>query len=396
VISKLPPVIEKVFINGMASPSLLSRNSSCLVRTFGRDAEDHTFLSALIQGPFVEVGTVLHETIEIADGAQNIEQVFLELIGQREESLKIDPRRKHYSNLSVSLGSVAWLDRIEMIRSRKGDAKPFAFVREKTAPINSAHRVPQPRSFQFPSTWVEVPLRSDTYNLAGKIDRLQLFSDGSIRITDFKTGEMVDAAGIPKYDYQIQLAAYELLCREHWPNSSIELVLNNGSEVIVEIEPEVRSDLLEKLSVLQSRVAPISQQVVRASEFVSLSSSCLDCSLRHSCGSYRELMTTDSLGQIVGEQDSGLLTDGLGEVVEARVTPRGNVVNLQTQTGRKVQLISDYEWQVSELVKGDIVAFFGFAPLQNRNKLSGKQGLPVSFRDSYRSSRNWSAEVFKV
>ena len=68
MISKLPSVIEKVFINGMASPSLLSRNSSCLVRTFGRDAEDRTFLNGLIQGPFVEVGTVLHETIEIADG----------------------------------------------------------------------------------------------------------------------------------------------------------------------------------------------------------------------------------------------------------------------------------------------------------------------------------------
>lgn len=396
MISKLPSVIEKVFINGMASPSLLSRNSSCLVRTFGRDVKDRTFLDALIQGPFVEVGTVLHETIEIADGAQNIEQVFLELIDQREESLKIDPRRKHYSNLSVSLGSVAWLDRIEMIRSRKGVAKPFVLAQKETKPNTSEHRGPQPGSFQFPSTWVELPLRSDNYNLAGKIDLLQLFSDGSIRITDFKTGEMVDAAGIPKYDYRIQLAAYELLCREHWPNNSIELVLNNGSEIVVEVEPEVRSDLQEKLNGLQSRVAPINQQVVRTTEFVWRSSSCLGCSLRHSCGSYRELLTTDSLGQIVGEQDSGLLTDGLGEVVEARVTPRGNIVNLQTPTGRKVQLISDYEWQVSELIKGDIVAFFGFAPLQNRNKLSGKQALPVSFRDVYRSSRNWSAEVFRV
>lgn len=395
MISKLPSVIEKVFINGTASPSLLSRSSSCLVRTFGRDAEDHTFLDALIQGPFVEVGKVLHETIEIADGAQNIEAVFLELISEREAALKIDPRRKHYSNLSESLGSVAWLDRIEMIRSRKGSGERFVLDKKDPAPSVNKNRWPQPKNFPFPSTWVEVPLRSDAHNLAGKIDRLQLFSDNSIRITDFKTGEMVDAAGIPKYDYQIQLAAYELLCREHWPNNSIELVLNNGSEMIVEIEPQVRSDLLEKLSVLRSRVEPINQQVVNTSEHVSRTSSCLNCPIRHSCDSYRELLTADSLGQIIGDHDSGLLADGLGEVVETRVTPRGKMVNIQTPTGRKVQLISDYEWQVGELVKGDAVSFFRFTPLQNRNKLSGKQSLPVSFRDSYRSSRNWSAEVFK-
>ncbi len=380
----------------MASPSLLSQDSSCLVRTFGRDSESHSFLETLIRGPYVEVGSTLHETIEIADQAPNIEAVFLELIHRQEEKLSRDPRRRHYSNLSQSLGSVAWLQRLEMIRNRKGGAQPTILHDEKTSPSANKYRWPEPKNFQFPSTWVEVPMRSETHNLAGKIDRLQLLDDGSIRITDFKTGEVVDVNGITKYEYQIQLAAYELLCREHWSDNSIELVLDNGAEVVVSIDHEVRVDLLEKLRELQSKVKPINQHVVKTSEYVSQSSSCLDCPLRHSCMSYRELLTSDSLDLIIGDEDAGLLSDGLGEVVEARDTHRGKIVNIQTSTGRKVQLITDYRWQVSELIKGDVVAFFGFTPLQNRNKLTGIRYLPVSFRDSYRSSRNWSAEIFMV
>jgi hypothetical protein len=320
------------------------------VRTFARDSEDSGYLDSLIRGPFVEVGRAVHKSLEIADGALNIEDVFYDTIRAREAELQVNQRRKHYSNLRESVGQDRWNERLEIVKSHRGPDAPVEI--HETGSASGAQRL-NPAMFKSPSEWVELYVVSDELLLSGQIDRLEMLMDGVVRIVDYKTGEVLDENGNAKREYVMQLAAYEAICRGYWPNAQFELVLDNGAEFRVAIDDAIRDELRQKLLSLQSSIGSLAGQQIMSQSYETLSGGCLDCPIRHTCNAYRAALRDDSLKEIVAE-----------------------------------------EWQVSNLVVGNQIAFFGFTAQRNKNKATGTETAPFGYSDSFRNSRNWNAEIF--
>jgi len=395
MLQPLPKPIERVRLAGTASPSLLSRSGACAMRVFGRDDRDGAFLPQLIAGPYVEIGAVVHKTIEIASNRVNIEEVFERLLAKRIAELKADSRRSHYSDLRSSVGELKWSSKQEMVSQHKGplDALNLESI-EKLAGDKRARREFDPRKLSFPSVSLEVPIFSSELKLGGVIDQLELSHNREIRIVDIKTGELTDGNGQPKHDYVIQLAAYEKLCRTIWPSSPIECVLDNGTEITIDITQEIRTEIDQRLEQLRQMITGRENSVVPASDVQVLSQSCFTCPLRFRCGSYIEKLRNDELETLADEHQFNDIKDGFGIVTSVRHSPVGLVVNAKSASGRLIQLRSQYEWQVSQVKEGDTVAFFGFSTKPVRNKATGYLVPPVNFSDSFGPVRNWSAELF--
>jgi PD-(D/E)XK nuclease superfamily len=393
VIPQLPTALGDVSITRYASPSLLSESSSCIVRTFARDSSNSRFLDSLIRGPFVEVGRAVHKALEIADGAQNIEEIFYELIRSREKELQGDDRRRHYSNLKQSVGQDRWNERLEIVKNHLGMNASVEIYETRKA---ITERKLEPQTFKVPSEWVELYVVSDELSLRGQIDRLEILANGIVRIIDYKTGEVLDDEGKVKREYLMQLAAYEAICRRYWPDAQFELSLDNGVEVIVEINNGIRNEFQKKLNSLRTSISHLAGQQVSATSYESLSSGCLDCPIRHTCNSYRAVLDGDFLNEIVAGDLLRSISDGFGVVEKIHRTPIETVANVRTGTGRKVQLRSSFDWQVSNLVVGNRIAFFGFTAQRNKNKATGTEATPFGYSDSFRNSRNWNAEIFLI
>ena len=131
-----------------------------------------------------------------------------------------------------------------------------------------------------------------------------------------------------------------------------------------------------------------------AASYESLSEGCLDCPVRHTCNTYRAALRDDSLKEILAEESVKSISDGFGVVEKIHKTPSETVVNVRTSSGRKVQIRSSFDWQASNLVVGNQIAFFGFTAQRNKNKATGAETAPFVYSDSFRNSRNWNAEIF--
>ena len=391
MIPQLPTALGAVSVTRYASPSLLSEASTCIVRTFARDSDDGGYLDSLIKGPFVEVGRAVHKSLEIADGALNIEDIFHDIIRARETELQVDERRKHYSNLRESVGQDRWNERLEIVMSHRGLDAPVEL--HETGRASGVQRL-NPATFKAPSEWVELYVVSDELSLSGQIDRLEMLMNNVVRIIDYKTGEVLDDNENAKREYLMQLAAYEAICRGYWPDAQFELVLDNGAEFKVTIDDEIRNELQQKLVLLRLSIGSLAGQQIMAASYESLSEGCLDCPVRHTCNAYRAALRDDSLREIVAEESLKSISDGFGVVEKIHKTPIETVVNVRTSSGRKVQIRSSFDWQVSNLVAGNQIVFFGFTAQRNKNKATGTETAPFGYSDSFRNSRNWNAEIF--
>jgi hypothetical protein len=192
----------------------------------------------------------------------------------------------------------------------------------------------------------------------------------------------------------MQLAAYEAICRGYWPDAQFELVLDNGAEFKVTIDDEIRNELQQKLVLLRLSIGSLAGQQIMAASYESLSEGCLDCPVRHTCNAYRAALRDDSLKEIVAVESLKSMSDGFGVVEKIHKTPIETVVNVRTSSGRKIQIRSSFDWQVSNLVVGNQIAFFGFTAQRNKNKATGAETAPFVYSDSFRNSRNWNAEIF--
>ena len=394
-IPRLPAVVSRVHLKPIASPSLISSSGQCAMQAFGRDAVTKGFIEGLISGPAAEIGTLVHRAIELADGSSNLIEVFNFLKISREIELKNDYRRSHYSDLEVAIGELKWLGKMSMLQSRVGGG-----VRVEVEHLSTSGSFAQTRAaisaqnLAWPSTTREVHLRSPTLSLSGTVDRLELMPPNQVIVTDLKTGSITDEHGKPKYEYLLQLAAYEALAKENWPSAKIMLFLEANQLLEVVITDEIRSDLNQRLSSLLNLIEDFSEPVVEAALTQTVGGQCLSCSIRHHCGSYRAIMEDDSFGNVFANESLRNVTDGCGVVIKKTFQMGNHVVNLRTKANRIVQLRSRHDWQVSSVATGDLVYYFGFSSKQNTNKMSNTVGLAANFSDDYLSGRNWSAELF--
>jgi len=365
------------------------------MQAFGRDAVTKGFIEGLISGPAAEIGTLVHRAIELADGSSNLIEVFNFLKISREIELKNDDRRSHYSDLEVAVGELKWLGKMSMLQSRVGEGArvEVEHLRKSGSFAQTRSAIPA-QNLAWPSITREVHLRSATLGLSGTVDRLELIPPNQVIVTDLKTGNITDEHGQPKYEYLLQLAAYEALAKENWPSAEIKLFLEANQLLEVVVTDQIRSDLNERLSSLLNLIEDFTEPDVEAALTQTVGDQCLSCSIRHHCSSYREIMEDDSFGNVFADESLRNVIDGCGVVIKKTFQMGNHVVNLRTKSNRIVQLRSRYEWQVSAVATGDLIYYFGFSGKQNTNKMSNTVGLTANFSDDYLSGRNWSAELF--
>jgi len=394
-LSVIPELIENAYLNPWLSPSQLTKTGECLLRGFGRDDKSQEFLPSLISGPNVEIGNLIHRAIELADGRLNIQEVFDALKKARESKLKLDLRRKHYCNLSEAIGETKWAEKRSILLTHRGELQSLNLedIFQKGSGSFDYQEIDYSR-LVWPSTNYEVFIRSETLGLSGRVDRLELRLPNTVVITDVKTGEVKDSDGKIFNEYVMQMAAYELLVNEVWPNSKIELVLDASNQYQVALSSKERADCKERVAQLRESLGKRAKTVVAANEVQKAGNHCLDCPIRHVCSTYRNVLKADEFNSIISQENNDKITDGYGIVVKSQFLMGNHVVNIKTSSGRLVQIRSRYDWQVKEIQLGQQLFFFNFTPKKNGNRMSVTAGVPSNYSDDFFSGRNWSSEVF--
>lgn len=379
---KLPEPLQRVGVQQFVAPSALAVGSVCVLRRQGRE-EDGSRIAGLIESPWAVVGTLVHRAIQIADGRSNIIEVFEELVRRREIELLEDAKRRHFVPLRAVIGEGGWSSRLGILQGRSGNREPLQLGRpdfkQSLAPsiAHSDHEV-----------WLE----SELLGFRGSADLLEFIGDHSIRITDWKTGPVLDSNGEVKANYRLQLAAYQMLVRERWPDRKVETQLYNGEVMIVQVTSDDEETVRQSVSKIKRTINGRSK--ARAEDLALKGAECADCAIRHRCPTYMEELrrTGRGLSAIEG-QWSG---DILGCVSSSQTQGDTTVVNLTLPSGATAQM----RWfssrmEVSEL-KGQTVVGFGLIPLTRRSRVDGKILEPLIYEESNHSRRAWQAEIFRL
>ena len=391
----LPEVVTSTYLTSVVSPTLLTIGGSCSMRLFGRDFVTHKYFPSLISGPVTEIGNLVHQAIEIADKRINLIEVFDQLLERRQIVLRTDNRRSHYAELSNSVNKLKWAETQSILREHVGNGPKLELQGDELD--SSAHQFDSHlsgRNLVWPSVNYEVPLYSEALGLSGRADQIELKLPDEVVITDLKTGKIFNDEGEVKSEFVLQMAAYEALAKEKWPNSKYRLFLESGSRHELELTDKNRHDLSAKINFLKELIRSTSKSVVEAISAQVIGRHCLTCPFRHICQSYRRILAEDSFAESIDLDFFNEITDGFGVVTSKDFLMGHHVTNLRTSSGRKLQIRSKYDWQVSQAEKDKEIYFFGLTPKSNQNRINGRAGLPSNFSDDFFSGRNWSAEVF--
>lgn len=379
---RLPKTLERVRVEQYIAPSSLVSGSVCVLRRQGREMDGRR-IAGLIESPWAVVGTLVHRAIQISDRRPNIAEVFEELVRRREEELLKDPRRRHFVPLRGVVGEGGWSARIGILESRSGEGEPFPL---SLLDDNGGVAPGSPHSSH------EVWLESPELGLRGSADLIELIGDESVRITDWKTGSVLDSDGEVKTNYRLQLAAYRMLARERWPDRSVETCLFNGETVAVQVTKSDEDAVRQSVAEIRSTVDGRSDAL--AADLAQLGDDCFNCDIRHRCPAYMEELRKAGRGLPSDEHPwSG---DVLGNVSSVQTRGDTTIVNLVLPSGASAQMRWSSERNGVPRQEEQAVAAFGLLPLARRSKVNGETLDPLVYEESGQSRRAWQAEIFEV
>lgn len=147
---------------------------------------------------------------------------------------------------------------------------------------SSVEKTPERPPFQVS----ERTFQTESGELRGRIDLLEVDSAGNAVVTEFKTGKILTGDGEPRESYRVQVEAYGFLLIENGLASSVQLRLIGSDE-------EWRSDFDEKtFERVERRLENITRKVprgkqIQASELATVGKACRFCSFRPVCSKYR-------------------------------------------------------------------------------------------------------------
>jgi hypothetical protein len=379
---RLPDPLARVSVVQTVSPSMLAAGPVCALRRQGREL-DGGRLAGLIESPWAIIGTLIHRSIQLADGRSNLREVFEELVRRRELELLADVRRSHLVPLRTAIGEGAWATRLHLLESRIGNGEPLPVARldaqlHATAPL--------------PRLTHEVWFESEALGLAGSADHVELVGEHLVRIIDWKTGSVLTPEGEVTEQYRLQLAAYLMLARERWPARQIETFLFNGDTVAVDVTPADEEAVLQAVSAIRAVTSGLSDAL--AADLALLGAECAGCPIRHRCPAY--LAVLRSTGRGAYAEANPWSGDVLGRVLAVQTHGEMTVVNLRLPTGSVVQA----RWTSGRLSGSDLVAqelvAFGLIPLVRRDRVNGEALEPLMFEEVSQSRRAWQSEIFET
>jgi hypothetical protein len=403
----LPPPVQSIGIPTELSVTALTETRPCLLAPV---AYEDPSVPLLHLGPQAELGSILHKLVEDAgrgkilssgDTLTAVRSHFDMLLRKREEELRRDAFSRIYADLERSFSFLDWHSRTEIAISeavRLFNHRPLVPVSEFENRLNSRStdlNVYLSRAGEF--RLFEVPFHSPGLRLKGRIDEVVKRASGTIEVTDYKTGRIMDNDGNLSERIVLQLRLYGLVILESVPSASVQPYVQSGEQrYVVPFTPYDVQQTESEHKKLLGNLPP--EQSRPADSLAELGPHCRTCRVRHVCPRYRTEVTTLWAKPIAQFR---LPLDVSGSVVgRERVDNGAYTLTLRDAVGRLVKI---HRLNLSE---EDFEALTVFRQVWFFNLSSHEGGLRSSIwhhpRNFYQlpanpgEARAWSMEIFAV
>jgi hypothetical protein len=388
----LPPAATSVVAPDFFSPSQIALGNEChlrLVLAGGKQAP------RLLSHPAAEMGTAFHKLLEMSVRGQILREGELEKDLQRTLDALIDAADRRLAaqptnGQPVKLRSVF---------------PPLVWRRKVRKLIDTATRVYRPPGGSGPTTavassiafnslprdgvWSEVPIRTPSLGLAGRMDLLTR-SQGHSTIKDLKTGRVLDHEGSVLPKIQAQLRVYGVMFLELTGSQRVDLVVDDGAEHSVSfdltIAAEVRSEVREL------RAALPAGKRFPAGALATVGDWCGGCSFRHVCPKYRDIAPVLWSGS-----SFRLAPDTWGTVEKVTQSASVSKLTLRDDCGRRVHVFGLESGPATRYETGQKVWFFGLRH-HPASQADGMYIHPVNFIASLPEAPRqsaWTLQVFR-
>jgi hypothetical protein len=200
--------------------------------------------------------------------------------------------------------------------------------------------------------------------LSGRIDSLEARPNGWFTIKDYKTGATSGARREVHDVVAKQLRLYGLMILERIAGAHIELMVDDGAEVVIPFADEQIDDTRAWLAEVLERLP--GRESRSAASLANPGPACAGCSIRHVCVAYRA--AAPELWR-VGTDVTGMPIDTWG-VVSSSTTGNDRTLTLELDdaAGRRVKIFRlDRRHAALETVRpGDELWFFGLCGLTSQ------------------------------
>lgn len=398
--NRLPPSVTNIVAPKGWSPSQLVLGVDCRLRAVFAASDS---VPRLLTHPRAAVGSVMHKLLENAakgmirresDLHDAVEAEFHRLLSAKERTLGLDAGTAHFGKLSQSFSEVDWHNHVHTHLS-----VAVSLLRHAPAfrePVSSA---PRPKrtfdDLDRAGSWSEVSIQSDSLRLIGRMDNVELSSDGAVHIRDYKGGRILDRDGSVLHPIQLQLRLYGLAVLSERPHSRISLSVSNGRQDFAVTFAD--SDIDETRAWLDDFLSALPPGDQLTSEHHStLSTTCSQCDHRHICPGYRKAAPQK---WVDGTRDGAQALDTWGEVAASESSGGLTCLDILSASSRRVRVrrLDTARHHLEHVEIGQYIWLFGLASSRKRI-VGGRFVQPRNFYEipaAASEKRAWSLCVFE-
>jgi hypothetical protein len=212
---------------------------------------------------------------------------FYKLLEADEARLGADSSTRELVPLSRSVGRTAWRNRLAYLKTWAASAAMPNRAEHipRTSTSNNARTVKFSERTNELQFGAERLLVTPELRLSGRPDHLELDHNGTIHLTDLKTGPVLNREGHPDDKYAIQVRLYGLMLEYIEPNAKVKLWLEGAQKVEVSWDETLRAAVFETLEEMSTRLP--AEKSVMAETIASTGRQCWNCRIRHRCSLYR-------------------------------------------------------------------------------------------------------------
>jgi RecB family exonuclease len=370
-IPELPPPVDTVRVPSCFSPSNFADLLQCPLSVL-HGLSDHELLPP---HPRAILGTLIHKVMDrVRRSSPDSEKVaietattvFSELLTIEERRLNADLDTKDLVPLSRAVGRTAWRNRLAYLKAWA--AAVVTQTRDYRASHTPGHsfttsvsNIPEVMSGTI-RLGTERSIVVPELRLSGRPDYLGRDPDGTIHVTDLKTGSVLDREGRPYDKYALQMRLYALMIERVEPSAKVRLWLEGAQRIEVPWDETLRAAVS---AILEETTAVLPQEKKVAAETIaSTGLQCWRCRIRHRCPLYlREApdwWVRTSVARPVAPFDVW------GQVLETDLNGGGAAgLEIRDAAGRRVRLRGLESRIGGNSHSGSEVWFFNLEPSEN-------------------------------
>lgn len=292
-ISELPPLLDNVRVPSCFSPSSFADLIRCPLSVI-HGLNDHELLPP---HPRAVLGTLIHKVMERVrqsspDSAElaieTATTIFTELLDLEERRLSTDLATRWFVPLKRAVGRTAWRNRLAYLKSwaaavkiqRQGERASYPLLFRNTESETNIREARTGKVQMGTERRIVVP----GLRLSGRPDYLERDLEGTIHVTDLKTGSVLAREGNLNDSYSLQVRLYALMIERVEPGVKVRLWLEGAQRIEVPWDDNIRTTVGE---ILEETMALLPEgKTVAAETIASTGPQCWKCRIRHRCPLY--------------------------------------------------------------------------------------------------------------